>query len=181
MRSASGSTRSKARALAAVEGQPGERRLRVTLAHDGRLEATQAALAPLRGPVRVLLAEKPLAGPRPLAGHKTTDRAWQDAAVRDCEAEGAFDSLCFDAGGALLEGARSNVFVRLAGRWFTPPLSAGVLPGVMRAALLDDPAWAASERRITREELAQAEEIVVCNALRGAMRAELAVRHGAAA
>jgi para-aminobenzoate synthetase/4-amino-4-deoxychorismate lyase len=65
------------------------------------------------------------------------------------------------------------VFVKLEGRWYTPPLASGLLPGVMRAAMLDDPAWNAAERVISREMLAQAEDIVVCNALRGALRAVL--------
>ena len=63
------------------------------------------------------------------------------------------------------------MLVQLDGRWYTPPLSSGLLPGVMRAALLADPAWAAEERCITRDDLARAEEIVVCNALRGVLRA----------
>ena len=43
----------------------------------------------------------------------------------------------------------------------------------MRAVLLADPAWAASERRLTRADLAAAEAVVVCNALRGALFAVL--------
>ena len=43
----------------------------------------------------------------------------------------------------------------------------------MRAAMLDDPAWNASERVITRAMLDQAEDIVICNALRGAVHAVL--------
>ena len=39
--------------------------------------------------------------------------------------------------------------------------------------LLDDPAWQAGEAVITREMLARAEELMVCNALRGALRATL--------
>jgi para-aminobenzoate synthetase / 4-amino-4-deoxychorismate lyase len=62
--------------------------------------------------------------------------------------------------------------VRLNGSWFTPPLAAGVLPGVMRAELLQSPAWAASERRIHRRELQAAQGLMVCNALRGALPAE---------
>jgi para-aminobenzoate synthetase/4-amino-4-deoxychorismate lyase len=46
-----------------------------------------------------------------------------------------------------------------------------LLPGVMRAVLLADPAWNASEKRLTLEELRVAEEVVVCNALRGPLRA----------
>ena len=40
--------------------------------------------------------------------------------------------------------------------------------------LLDDPAWNAIEVPITRETLLRAQEIVVCNALRGPLRAVLA-------
>jgi para-aminobenzoate synthetase/4-amino-4-deoxychorismate lyase len=71
----------------------------------------------------------------------------------------------------MTEGARSNLFIQLDGRWLTPPLAAGVLPGVMRAVLLDAPAWQATEATVTLADLHAAEEIVVCNALRGALRA----------
>lgn len=75
--------------------------------------------------------------------------------------------------GEMTEGARSNLFIKLRGHWLTPPLAAGLLPGVMRAVLLDDPAWQATEATVTLADLRAAEEIVVCNALRGAMRAIL--------
>jgi para-aminobenzoate synthetase/4-amino-4-deoxychorismate lyase len=86
---------------------------------------------------------------------------------------GAFDTLFFNERDELTEGGRSNVFVRIGGRWYTPPLSAGVLPGVMRAVLLEDAAWDAIEVPITRAMLERAQEIVVCNALRGPLRAVL--------
>jgi para-aminobenzoate synthetase/4-amino-4-deoxychorismate lyase len=72
--------------------------------------------------------------------------------------------------GELTEGARSNVFLKLDGRWYTPPLSSGVLPGIMRTVLLADSAWNAEERRLFPDDLRRAQEIVVCNALRGALR-----------
>ena len=93
--------------------------------------------------------------------------------MRAAEAAGAFDSLFFTADGRLVEGGRSNVFLQLDGRWWTPPLADGALPGVMRGLLLEDPAWAAAERPLTRADLARAEAVVVCNALRGAVPARL--------
>jgi para-aminobenzoate synthetase/4-amino-4-deoxychorismate lyase len=154
-------------------------RVRVALRSDGELAVSHAGLAPLASsPVRVLLAERALPAARPLALHKTTARDAFDAGVREAEAHGAFDTLFFGAHGELLEGGRTNVFVRLGGRWYTPPLADGVLPGVMRASLLEDPAWGAAERRITRDELARAEGLVVCNALRGALPASIVARRG---
>ena len=152
-------------------------RIRLTLSADGRIESAQAPLAPLdltaEGRVRLRLAATPLPEARPLAGHKSTDRADYDQGIRDAEAAGAFDTLFFHADGTLVEGGRTNVFLKLGGRWFTPRLADGALPGVMRAELLADPAWQASERRLTRADLAAAEDIVVCNALRGALPATL--------
>jgi para-aminobenzoate synthetase/4-amino-4-deoxychorismate lyase len=46
-----------------------------------------------------------------------------------------------------------------------------VLPGIMRAVLLEDPAWDAQERELTLDDLRNAEGIVVCNALRGVLPA----------
>ncbi len=150
-------------------------RLRLGLARGGRFDLIVQPLAALPvGPVRLRLEPVPLPGARPLAGHKTTLREAYDAGIRAAEAEGAFDSLFFTPDGRLVEGGRSNVFVKLDGRWFTPPLDDGALPGVMRGLLLEDPAWAAEERSLTRAELARAEALVVCNALRGVLPARLA-------
>ena len=150
-------------------------RLRLGLARSGRFDLIVQPLAPLPdGPVTLRLEPLPLPAARPLAGHKTTLREAYDAGIRAAEAEGAFDSLFFTPDGRLVEGGRSNVFVKLDGRWLTPPLTDGALPGVMRALLLEDPAWAAEERSLTRTDLARAEALVVCNALRGVLPARLA-------
>jgi len=148
-------------------------RLRLALAPSGAFSVQHGPLAPLTEPVQVLLAPDATNAGDLFLRHKTSIRARYDAAWRDAEAQGGFDTLFFNERGDLTEGGRSNVFVRIDGRWLTPPLSSGVLPGVMRAALLDDPDWNAEEAVITRAMLERADDIVVCNALRGAMRARL--------
>jgi para-aminobenzoate synthetase/4-amino-4-deoxychorismate lyase len=55
--------------------------------------------------------------------------------------------------------------------WLTPPVSAGLLPGVMRAALLADPTMNAREANLTIADVSMADEIILCNALRGAIQA----------
>ena len=151
----------------------GIHRLRLALAANGELAITSAPLAPLVEPVRVLLADTPTHSGDVFLRHKTVIRSRYDAAWRAAEAHGAFDALFFNERGELTEGGRSNVFVRLDGHWWTPPLSCGLLPGVMRQVVLGAPAWDARERVITREMLARADGIMVCNALRGPMLAAL--------
>ncbi len=147
----------------------GAHRMRLTLEKSGRCNIQTAALSSLPVPLRVSIAPEPTLSDDVFLRHKTTARVQYDAAWRAAETQGAFDMLFVNQQGELTEGGRSNVFVKLAGRWYTPPLSAGVLPGVMRSVLLDDPAWDAGERSLTVADLRKAESIVVCNALRGAL------------
>jgi len=149
-------------------------RLRLALAQDGSRDIQCAPLSELSEPVRLLIAPDALDADNLFLRHKTTQRARYDAAWHAAEQAGAFDMLFFNERGELTEGARSNVFVKLDGRWFTPPLACGLLPGVMRNVLLADPAWGAQERVLFAADLQRAEAIVVCNALRGALAAVLA-------
>jgi para-aminobenzoate synthetase/4-amino-4-deoxychorismate lyase len=149
----------------------GEHRLRLSLDRTGVCQIQSAPLQPLPATVRVMLASQRTEAGDLFLRHKTTVRKRYDDAWRAAEAQGGFDMLFFNAQGELTEGGRSNVFVKLNGRWYTPPLDAGVLPGVMRTVLLADPAWNARERRLTLDDLHAAEELVVCNALRGAVPA----------
>ncbi|MFS2022300.1 chorismate-binding protein [Massilia sp. CT11-137] len=165
----------RAAAVEACAAQPDDapHRVRLALRPDGEIVVQTGALAPLQEPVAVLLADAPTRAHDVFLRHKTSIRSRYDAAWRAAESAGAFDTLFFNERGELTEGGRSNVFVKIGGRWYTPPLSSGVLPGVMRGVLLDDPAWGAIECPLTRESLARAQEIVVCNALRGPLRAVL--------
>ncbi|MFM0741324.1 aminodeoxychorismate synthase component I [Paraburkholderia xenovorans] len=152
-------------------------RIRVALSKNGATQLTAVALKPLEEPtVGVLLGpDHDFAATEaddPLLRHKTTRRAEYDRGWREAEAKGAFDTLFFNERGELTEGGRSNVFVKLDGRWWTPPLESGVLPGVMRSVMLEeDRELQAAERVLTRADLSNAEALLICNALRGAIPA----------
>lgn len=63
------------------------------------------------------------------------------------------------------------MFARIDGKWWTPPIEAGVLPGVMRAVLIEE--LEAAERVMTTEDLEGADELLISNALRGGVKARL--------
>lgn len=66
--------------------------------------------------------------------HKTTDRAlYRDALKRG----GTYEVLLIDAQGYLTEGCFSSIFVERGDKLVTPPLSRGVLPGILRRSLID--------------------------------------------
>ena len=112
-------------------------RVKVLLDSDG-LRLSHAACAPLHGAQYALIAPQALPLHDYLRRFKTTRRAAYDAGWQQAEQQGAFDSLFFNTEGCLLEGGRSNVFVRFGSEWHTPPLSLDILNGVMRRAVLAD-------------------------------------------
>ena len=152
-------------------------RLKAELVSDD-LILSHAATADLPTPQRVIPAPHPLPRRDYLRRFKTTRRALFDQAWQTAETQGAFDSLFFNSDGLLLEGGRSNVFVKYQGQWLTPSLDLDILNGVMRQAVLQQPqtylgADAVIETHITRGMLERAEKIRLSNALRGVFEADL--------
>jgi len=148
-------------------------RLKLSVDGTGEIQIQTAVLAAIKLPVTVLMAASRQQSQSLWLRHKTTLRNEYDHAWQTAEQQGAFDMLFCNEHGELTEGGRSNLLVKIDGQWLTPPLSAGVLPGVMRSVLLDDPIWALKQRSIQVEQLMQAEEIVLCNSLRGVLPAKL--------
>jgi len=155
-------------------------RLKAELVSDD-LILSHAATAELSAPQRVIPAPQPLPRRDYLRRFKTTRRALYDQAWQTAETQGAFDSLFFNSDGLLLEGGRSNVFIKYQGQWLTPSLDLDILNGVMRQAVLQQPqtylgADAVIETHITRDMLERAEKIRLSNALRGVFEADLVVK-----
>jgi len=155
-------------------------RLKAELVSDD-LILSHAATADLPTPQRVIPAPHPLPRRDYLRRFKTTRRALYDQAWQTAETQGAFDSLFFNSDGLLLEGGRSNVFIKYQGQWLTPSLDLDILNGVMRQAVLRQPqtylgADAVIETHITRYMLERTEKIRLSNALRGVFEADLVVK-----
>lgn len=153
-------------------------RVKALLASDG-ISLSRAVLNHLADKQRVIISPTILPAQNYLRHFKTTHRALFDQAWQTAETQGAFDSLFFNSDGILLEGGRSNVFVKHRGQWLTPSLDLDILNGIMRQAVLDEPQKylhtnQVIETHITQKTLQEAEEIRLSNALRGVFAAALA-------
>jgi para-aminobenzoate synthetase/4-amino-4-deoxychorismate lyase len=143
-------------------------RLRLLLSPSGALAIETRPLPALpAGPVTVTLLPRPVPAHDIRLAHKTSDRAFHDDSRR---AAGAFEVVFTDADGFVTEGSFTNVFVERDGRLLTPPLTRGLLPGILRARLLDE--GRAAEADLTPADLAAG--FFVGNALRGLIPARLA-------
>ncbi|MFZ2658193.1 MAG: aminodeoxychorismate synthase component I [Victivallales bacterium] len=97
--------------------------------------------------------------------HKTTSRKFYDDEFKKAHAEG-FDEIIFqNEMGEITEGAISSIFILKGGRWLTPALSCGLLPGIWRAKAINR--LHAAEETMTARDLPKAEKIIIGNSVRG--------------
>ncbi|HET7775400.1 MAG TPA: aminodeoxychorismate synthase component I [Azospira sp.] len=151
----------------------GRFRVRLTLNKGGLLQRLAVPLEAAPGPWQVHLSPHRLDSRRYLLRHKTTARTLYDGELRRVMAlPGGFDALFLNEWDEVCEGARSNVFARLDGVLYTPPLACGLLPGILRRRLLET--GEARERVLTLADLARAEALYMGNALRGLVPVTLA-------
>ena len=150
--------------MAAGEGSERPVRVRLRLARSG---ATDIAVTPsdlgAPEPVRLELDDVPVDPSDIFLFHKTTlRRRYEDARARHPDAD---DTLLVNTRGEITETSVANVAVELDGRWWTPPLDAGLLPGTERAALLAE--GTIEERTVTVGEARAAEGLAVFSSSRG--------------
>lgn len=156
-----------------VSKSPGRSRVRLLVHTDASvnlqyfpLEETASA------PTIVEVDSEPVDSSDPALRYKTTDREhYNRIRARFPLAE---DVLMVNEKGAVTESTIANVAFRIEGCWWTPPLSAGCLPGVERAHLID--AGLVRERNIHVVELRTADQIILFSSLRGIRKAVIAER-----
>ena len=102
--------------------------------------------------------------------HKTTERALYDRA-RASMPEGVDEWLFLNELGELCEGTITNLFVTLPdGRRITPPAASGLLPGILRAEMLER---GAIVEAVVTPDMLSAATLHLGNSLRGEIAARL--------
>lgn len=150
-------------------------RLRLDLDHAGKPSCQITAITPLQGSAKIFWASDLFPDPSKaifhsdniLLRHKVNSRTLYDQGWKLAESLGGFDALFINEQGYVTEGGRSSIFIKSGDRWLTPPVSAGLLPGVMRSIVLSDPQRNAHEANLTIDDVRGAKEIMLSNALRG--------------
>ena len=101
--------------------------------------------------------------------HKTDDRSLYDQrAQRHREWD---DVLLTNDRGMVTESTIANLAVAVAGEWVTPPVSDGLLPGIMRRHLVES--GQLLERSVSVRDVVEAPALAVFNSVRGWVPATL--------
>ncbi|MCK5241586.1 aminodeoxychorismate synthase component I [bacterium] len=99
--------------------------------------------------------------------HKTSNRELYNAEYSRAQKRGFVDVLFTNEKGAVTEGCVTNVYLKKKGCWYTPPVTAGLLPGIERQKLLRQKKLNIQEKTLFSAELGTADEIRLSNSVRG--------------
>ena len=158
----------------AAQNLKGPHKIRLTLDHSGTVEtsATQLKLDSVNAKWPVVISKNRLKSRDRLLRHKTTQRHLYDNELARLKAlVNCKEALFFNEKDELCEGSYTNIFLVKDGVMLTPALRSGLLPGVLRKALLATRDCKA--KVLTRNDLLNADEIWIGNSVRGLVRARL--------
>jgi para-aminobenzoate synthetase / 4-amino-4-deoxychorismate lyase len=142
---------------------PGTHKVRLLLASDGGVDISSEPLMDNSSALRVAVSCITVDSHDSMRYHKTTCRDLLDTARSsdfDCD-----EVLLLNEHGQLTEGSYHTLVVKLSGQLLTPPLSCGLLPGVLREELLEQ--GKLCERTLYPADLERAEELWLINSVRG--------------
>jgi para-aminobenzoate synthetase/4-amino-4-deoxychorismate lyase len=138
-------------------------KVRLSLDQGGRVVVSTEELIELNGPVRVVVDDVPVDPSDWRLYHKTSMRSrYEQTRRRHPDAD---DVLMINNRGEITESTIANVVVRLGHNWFTPPLSSGCLPGVLRRVLLERREIV--ETPVSIADVSRADEVQLINSVRG--------------
>ena len=157
--------------LPEIEPSDDLQRVRVDLTKDGETRVVLQPFTPTDEPVMLALSRYPLSEDVQRTDIKTSFRDFYDGERDRASAVSGADEVLFRGpDGYLKEGSFTSLFIKTGGRLVTPR-GPGLLPGVLRAELLET--GQAVEAEVSLEDLKRADAIYVGNSLRGLLRAKL--------
>ncbi|MBF0478059.1 MAG: aminodeoxychorismate synthase component I [Candidatus Omnitrophica bacterium] len=122
-------------------------------------------------PLKIIIAEQKLDSQNKFLFHKTTRRPWYEKASKLTKNNQSYEVIFFNQRGELCEGSRSNIFIDMAGQLFTPALTCGLLPGILRGRLLKQNKC--KELILHKTDLDRAQAIYCGNSVRGLVQVKM--------
>ena len=163
------------RALQKLQSKFGQNayRIRLVLDKGGSVNLEPFLLTNAAKSRSIFLSAKRTDSDNPFLYHKTTNRRVYDREYKRAKRLGFYDVIFANQRGEITEGAISNLFIRKNGRFYTPPISSGLLDGVYRRYLLSSARFPIKEKVLFKEDLFDAKEIYLSNSVRGLLKVHL--------
>jgi len=150
-------------------------KVRMVLNNKGKWVLTHEPInaAAKNGPLYTVLSNNRVNSLDPYLFHKTTHRPlYNEIFKTERQRTGAYDVIFQNENGEITEGTFNTIFIhKNHGPLLTPHIGAGLLPGILRANLLES--GEAIEASLKFDDLKKAKNIYLGNSVRGLMEVKL--------
>ena len=147
------------------------KKIRLSLAKWGEIRVDVSDIAKPAKDILVIISQNKINSTDKFRYFKTTNRKLYDDEYKHFSSKGFFDVLYLNKKDEIAEGSRTNIFFRKGANWFTPAIESGLLPGVYRKYFIETHPDI-SEKNIRIEDLINADELLLTNALRSELKVD---------
>ena len=136
--------------------------LRISFGQNGNWSAVHLPYEPVKEGAKLLTYDTAIAVQgQPIKSYPYDYRL---EILETIKALGADEAIVCNDKGKICEGSVTNLLLRIDDKWVTPPISDGVLPGVMRALVIEY--CGVSVRSIDKSEIEQVQSAFLLSSLR---------------
>jgi para-aminobenzoate synthetase/4-amino-4-deoxychorismate lyase len=157
-------------AMIAAKYPDGLYKVRLLLDRRGKFSIEAQKTSAITGPVNCALAAEQIDSGNTFLYHKTTYRQIYKNAEELIPSD-AFSVLLWNEKKELTEFLIGNLVMEKDGKFFTPPVSCGLLPGTLRQQLLET--GKIQEKIILKDKLVDYDAIWFINSIRGWLQVEM--------
>ncbi|MBP7282507.1 MAG: aminodeoxychorismate synthase component I [Leptospiraceae bacterium] len=144
-------------------------KVRLLLSRSGEIHLEHSSITKTKKEVgKIAINHKKIDSENIFQIHKTTNRLFYTTEYKKALDKNLKDYVFLNEKNEIVETSIYNLFIKSNGNYFTPPISSGALPGVMREYLIRK--GKIKEKTLTIPDLESAEKIYICNSVRGIMR-----------
>jgi len=143
----------------------GRYKVRILVSRRGHTKIKVVPLAKAKPSVKVQVSSQTTNPENIFLYHKTTRRRLYNEQRKNAISEGFDEALFINAKGEFTEGTISNIFISSGKLLYTPPISCGLLPGVLRQHLLSS--GRAREKTLRYKEVFGADKVYLGNSVQG--------------
>ena len=142
----------------------GKSRIRITVLSDGNWVVSAQSEPEDNLPVSLIKINEPVISNGILTGIKSISYGQSELAVRRAKARGYTDGVFLNQNQKVVETGYANILILQQGKFLTPSLDSGCLPGITRQLLIQH--FDIAEALFTWDDLINSDGVYLCSSVR---------------
>ncbi|MGI9171396.1 MAG: aminotransferase class IV, partial [Candidatus Nanopelagicus sp.] len=142
----------------------GKSRIRVTILSDGNWVVSAQSEPDLDLPLSLIKIDEPVNSKGLLTGVKSISYGQSELATRRAKGRGYTDGVFLNQNHKVVETGHANILILKQGKFLTPALDSGCLPGITRQLLIQH--FDVTEALFTWDDLINSDGVYLCSSVR---------------